>query len=144
MILLFSAEPLLKMLSCIKKLLDEFSNWSSQIPNPDKSMVHFSSNTNSQTKLDILNTLGFMECTHNTKHLGLLFYETTSRKIAFSDISDKISSSLKGWKAKLLSQANRTILIKAVAQALPIYAMSSSLFPIHVTNNLDAKFRKFW
>lgn len=105
---------------------------------------HFSANTTSHTKVDILNILRFKECTHQTKHLGPHFCKIATKKIAFSAISDKISSSLKGWKAKVFSQASRTILTKAVAQAIPTYYLANSLFPKHISRNLDAKFRKFW
>lgn len=130
--------------SCIKQTLDCFSDWSNQVPNCDKIMSHFSANTTSHTKVDILNILRFKECTHQTKHLGPHFCKIATKKIAFSAISDKISSSLKGWKAKVFSQASRTILTKAVAQAIPTYYLANSLFPKHISRNLDAKFRKFW
>lgn len=125
-------------------MLDCFSSWSSQLPNCDKSMVHFSNNTQTYKRNEILNILGFIECTHNNKHLGLHFCKHPSRKIAFNSIFDKISSCLKDWKAKVLSQASRTILIKDVAQAIPTYSMSTSLLPINICNKLDGKIRKFW
>lgn len=129
---------------CIKRVLNSFSSWTSQHPNNDKSMIHFSSNTDPQTKLDILNSLGFKECNHKSKHLGLPFCHPPSRKASFTYIMDRISNNLSGWKSKVLSQASRAILIKAVAQAIPSYSMSVSLFPKHLCNKLDANFRKFW
>lgn len=130
--------------SCIKRTLDTISLSSSQLPNNDKSMVHFSSNTLSQTKYNILDILCFKECTHNIKHLGLSFCVAYPRKIAFKDTSHKISSCLKGWTAKTLSQASRSILIKVVAQAIPTYPMSITLLPKDLYHNLDALMRKFW
>ena len=38
----------------------------------------------------------------------------------------------------------RATLIKSVAQACPIYAMSTCIFPKKLCNNLDAIVRKFW
>ncbi|XP_012850814.1 PREDICTED: uncharacterized protein LOC105970524 [Erythranthe guttata] len=88
--------------------------------------------------------LGFKECNHKAKHLGLPFCHPKSRKDSFTDVFDKISSNLSGWKSKNLSQASRTILLKAVAQAIPSYTMSVSLIPKGICNMMDAKLRKFW
>jgi hypothetical protein len=51
---------------------------------------------------------------------------------------------LKGWKEKLLSQAEREILIKAVTQSIPTYAMSCFKLPIRLCQELEAMIRKFW
>ncbi|KAL3616244.1 hypothetical protein CASFOL_039634 [Castilleja foliolosa] len=39
---------------------------------------------------------------------------------------------------------SRTILVKAIAHAIPSYAMSSSLFTVKSCNQIDAIIRKFW
>jgi hypothetical protein len=51
---------------------------------------------------------------------------------------------LKGWKEKLLSQAGREVLIKAVAQAIPAYSMSCFRLPIKLCKELEAMIRRFW
>lgn len=127
---------------CIKMVLDKFYNWSSQFANKEKSMIHFSKNTLPHTKLDIINTLHFKECNHKTKHLGLPFCKPVSRKSSFQDISDKINANMNGWKSKILSQASRFVLIKAVAQAIPTYVMSTTLFPKSVCHKMDANFSR--
>ena len=38
-----------------------------------------------------------------------------NKKASFSDIKDKLSKKLAGWKGKLLSKAGKEVLIKAVA-----------------------------
>ena len=47
----------------------------------------------------------------------------------FHIIKDRLSQRLQGWKGKLLSHAGKTILIQAVAQAVPLFAMSYFKFP---------------
>lgn len=129
---------------CIKNTLDTFSNWTSQLPNPSKSSVHFSSNTSSLVKTNIFKILKFKECNHKEKHLGFPFCKAISKKIVFNDLMDKLHSKLCGWKPKTLSQAGRSILIYAVASAIPTYNMSIFLLPKNLTNKMDASFRKFW
>lgn len=48
-------------------------------------------------------------------------------------------------KAKLLSQADRTTLIRSVASSIPSYLiLSTLLIPNDVTNYIDKSFMKFW
>jgi hypothetical protein len=45
---------------------------------------------------------------------------------------------------KLLSQAGREVLIKAVAQAIPAYSMSCFRLPTKLCKDLEAMIRRFW
>ncbi|KAL3631534.1 hypothetical protein CASFOL_024518 [Castilleja foliolosa] len=85
---------------CIKKVLSCFNSWSSQSPNKDKSMIHFSKNTPHSLKADILAILEFKECDHKIKHLGLSFCKPVSKKSAHLDTMENIEKTLKGWKSK--------------------------------------------
>jgi hypothetical protein len=51
---------------------------------------------------------------------------------------------IEGWKAKSLSQTGRLTLVKAVAAALPSYAMSTFLLLKSICNKLDQMFKNFW
>ncbi|KAL3824228.1 hypothetical protein ACJIZ3_020257 [Penstemon smallii] len=128
----------------ISDCLDLFNDWSSQKMNKDKSFIHFSVNTYPFLKSDILATLGLKECNHKLKHLGLPFCKPKNRKQAFNDIIDKTKSKIAGWKSRCLSQASRVVLIKSVAQALPIYQMSTFLLPKTICYKPDSLFLHFW
>ena len=49
-----------------------------------------------------------------------------------------------GWKENLLSQAGKEVLIKAVFQALPTYAMSLFLLPKTICVEITSMVRRFW
>lgn len=51
---------------------------------------------------------------------------------------------LVGWKTKVLSQAGRTVLLRAKATALPQYQMSSFLIPKTWCDKLDKLLKNFW
>lgn len=68
---------------CIKGVLDKFSTWSSQFANKEKFTIHFSNCTHPQTKIQIINTLGFKECNHKFNNLGLAFCHLVSGKGTF-------------------------------------------------------------
>lgn len=52
-----------------------------------------------------------------------------NRKNSFNGIKEKLAKKLARWKEKLLSKAGKEILIKAVAQAIPMYAISCFNIP---------------
>jgi hypothetical protein len=67
-----------------------------------------------------------------------------SKRAAFQSILDSIQSKMEGWRAKTISQAGRGVLIKAVAAAVPSYAMSTFLLPKTFCRKLDQCFKNFW
>ena len=61
---------------------------------------------------------------HHEKYLGLPPLVGRGKRKAFNRIKDQVGRKIVGWKGKLLSNAGRKILIKAVGQATPTYTMS--------------------
>ena len=51
---------------------------------------------------------------------------------------------MEGWKEKLLNPAGKEVLIKAVIQAIPTYAMSILKFPKTFCDSICARIAKFW
>ena len=52
-------------------------------------------------------------------------------------------SKLARWKAKFLSFAGRTVLIKSVMLAVPNHIMQGAVLPVHVCEKLDKINRDF-
>ena len=52
--------------------------------------------------------------------------------------------SFRGWKEKLLSQVGREVVLKAVVQAIPSFAMSCFKLPVGLCNDIESMIRKFW
>ncbi len=68
----------------------------------------------------------------------------SAKRRAFHEIKDRVWRRLQGWKEKLLSQAGREVLIKAVIQAIPTYAMSCFKFPTGLCVELSSMPARFW
>ena len=66
------------------------------------------------------------------------------KKAIFTFIKERVWSKLKGWKKKLLSQAGCEVLIKAVIQALPSFAMSCFKLPSSLYHDIEVMVCKFW
>lgn len=78
------------------------------------------------------------------KYLGIPSDWGQTRKDMFSWILAKVNMKLESWKEKLLSKAGKEILIKAVVQALPQYAMSIFKLPISVCKAIEQRIAAFW
>lgn len=78
------------------------------------------------------------ECNHKGAYLGLPFCKGNANVKAFQPLVDKLKGKLGGWKSKTLSQAGRSVLIKVVAQALPVYSMQTYYIPRSICNKLDS------
>ncbi|KAG8373689.1 hypothetical protein BUALT_Bualt11G0050700 [Buddleja alternifolia] len=128
----------------VQKCLSSFESWSGLSISKPKSVVHFSRNVDPGLKSVLLSILDINECCHKIKHLGLPFCKQQSRTSCFNELVESLQSKLSGWKSKNLSQAGRLILLKSVAQALPVYHMSNFLLPIRICEKLDACMRSFF
>jgi hypothetical protein len=92
----------------------------------------------------ILGIIPYRMTTSAPFYLGLPLMFGSSRKEAFQPLIDKVLSKINGWRAKTLSQAGRTVLIKSTAAAIPTYAMSTFLLPSSLCTTLDRRFKDFW
>ena len=77
------------------------------------------------------------------KYLGLPPIIGRGKKQAFMEIKQKIANKLQGWKGKLLSQAGKEILIKFVAQAIPVYTMSVFRLPDNLGKEINSMVGRF-
>ena len=67
-----------------------------------------------------------------------------SKTNSFAQLKERVANKLARWKEKLLSNAKKEILIKAVAQAMPSYTMSCFLLPKALCQELTGMVRLFW
>ena len=66
------------------------------------------------------------------------------KKASFNYIKERIWRKLQGWEGKLLSQAGREVLIKAITQAIPTYAMGCFRLPLSLCHEIEAMVKKFF
>ena len=78
------------------------------------------------------------------KYLGLPAVVGKKKKASFNYIKERVWSKLQGWNEKLLFQAGREILLKAVVQAIPTFAMSCFKLPVGLCDEIEALIRKFY
>ncbi|KAM6545731.1 hypothetical protein CsatB_026467 [Cannabis sativa] len=121
-----------------------FGSWSGQCLNVQKSAYICSKNVNEDTQAELSQFLGFRKLGKEDRFLGNQIIWSNSKTKDLRYIKDKICSKIEGWRCKLLSQAGRSTLIRAVAQSTPVYSMATYLFPKTLCHEMDQAVRKFW
>lgn len=92
----------------------------------------------------IIDMLKVLEIKQYEKYLGLPSFVGRSKKASFLFIKERVWSKIKGWKEKILSQAGREVLLKAVVQVIPAYLMSCFKLPTILCTEIEIMIRKFW
>jgi len=62
----------------------------------------------------------------------------------FEYLKERVWKRIQGWKEKLLSKAGKGVLIKAVAQAIPSYAMSCFDLTKTLCDEISSMISRFW
>ncbi|XP_045831384.1 uncharacterized protein LOC123922735 [Trifolium pratense] len=130
--------------STIYQIIQAYQNASGLLVNLTKSEMVFSKGVPNDIKQEVANILPMQIVDHFSKYLGMPIVQGRSKKQIFNFMKEKIWKKLKGWKEKNLSFAGRGTLIKAVAQAIPTYLMSSFLISKGVCDQLEQMICNFW
>ena len=128
--LLFANDSLILMKAnqqnamALKSALDLYCAVSGQLVSVEKSSILFSPNTKVEIREQMCTILNIMMEALNDKYLGLPANVSVGKTDCFKFLIERIVKKISGWKEKLLSVGGKEILLKAVIQAIPTYAMS--------------------
>ncbi|CAL2238950.1 unnamed protein product [Prunus armeniaca] len=128
----------------LKDILATYERASGQHVNFQKSAVCFSKNVHRGDQLMLAQYLGIPCVDHHSHYLGLPMVLDKKKGASFNHLKERLWKKLQTWKGKLLSGAGKEILIKVVAQAIPIYTMSCFLLPKYVCEDLNKLVAQFW
>ena len=109
-----------------------------------KQTFFFGKSVLESTKTDLKNFLGVSEIKEYEKYLGLpaMVGRKKKKNESFIYIKESIWGKLQGWKEKLLSQAGREVLLKAIVQAIPTFAMSCFQLPVNLFHEIEVMIKK--
>jgi hypothetical protein len=127
----------------LKCLLDRYCANSGQMVSDAKSSIFFSENTSVSDKLEVCESLNIMTESLCDKYLGLPALVGTDRSDCFQHLIDRVRAKTKGWKEKLLSMGGKEILIKSIAQAVPVYAMMVFKIPKKICKGISDTISQF-
>lgn len=109
-----------EFLRCIK-LYGDFSGY---VLNFQKSAIKFGMDIDPMMKRFLAEFLNIENEKGDGKYLGLPKCFGGSKQNPLAFIGEKLSKRLKGWLAKNISLGGKEVLLKSIAMALPVYAMS--------------------
>ncbi|XP_062006013.1 uncharacterized protein LOC133723213 [Rosa rugosa] len=141
--LIFSTANLEEVAS-VKQCLLLYERAAGQRMNFQKSAVSFSLSVSDDLKVSIQNFLGVSFVPFHERYLGIPTVAGKSKKMMFKRINDRLVSHMSGWQSKFLSKAGKLVLVKAVAQAIPTYAMNVFRLPKGVCRSFQSKVSNYW
>ncbi|XP_071683374.1 uncharacterized mitochondrial protein AtMg00310-like [Lolium perenne] len=89
-------------------------------------------------------SLGVSTETWNERYLGLPVYVGQSRSKVFAYLKDRIWKRIQGWMERMLSKVGKEILIKACAQAIPIFAMTCFDITKGLCDDINSMICRHW
>lgn len=126
----------------LKGLLDSFSRATGLSINYSKSTLVPMHIPDSDVE-SYVNILGCTQGSFPQTYLGLPLSNEKLKLNAFAPIISSADRYLSGWWASLLNHHGRLILVNAVLDSLPVYAMGALQLPPGVIDALDARRRAF-
>lgn len=113
--------------------------------NSQKTSIFYSRNTGQAFINFITASTSIVASKCFDKYLRLPAMVGHSKIRTFDAIKSQVHRRVDGWKEKLLSQAGKEILlIKAVAQDIPLYSMSVFLLPKSLCRDLNGMMNRYW
>ena len=128
----------------LKALFDCYATASDQIFNYEKSSMFFSGQVQSSQVAAIQSIFQFNVVSKHEKYLGLPSMVGRKRTTFFKDIKLRVLSKISNWRDKIFSSGGKETLIKAVAQAVPAYAMSVFRIPLGLCDDIQKAIANFW
>lgn len=95
-------------------------------------------------KTEVCQILNIMTEAQSDKYLGLPALVGTDRSDCFRHLIDRVVSRIDGWKEKILSMGGKEILIKSIAQAVPVYAMMVFKIPNKICKGITDAISQYW
>jgi hypothetical protein len=128
----------------LQSILSVYELCSEQMINKGKTVVMFSGNASQGSKQEVMQAPNIPRETTNERYLGLPVFIGKSKKKAFEYLKDRIWKRIQGWKEKTLSNAGKEVLIKAVAQGIPTYAMGCFEITKELCDDISAMICQYW
>lgn len=85
-----------------------------------------------------------VEADEHSTHLGLPNIIGRNKSAILGFLKEKVNTRIKNWDNKFISRSGKELLVKSVAQALPVYAMNVFIFPLEITQEIERALSKFW
>ncbi|KAK1660876.1 hypothetical protein QYE76_049035 [Lolium multiflorum] len=128
----------------IKEVLDTYASSTGQLINPGKCSVMFGDSCPMNRRTEVKEALQITQELFEKKYLGLPTPEGRMHGGKFESLQAKLAKCLVEWDDNHKSQAAKEVLIKSIAQAIPVYVMSVFKLPFGLCDELTKMIRRYW
>jgi hypothetical protein len=109
-----------------------------------KSSIYFSPNTHVNDRVVVCEKLNIVTESLNDKYLGLPAMVGADRSDCFRHLIEKVLAKINGWKEKLFYMGGKEVLLKAVAQAMHVFAMTVFKIPKNICKGITDAISQLW
>ncbi|CAN1142459.1 Putative ribonuclease H protein At1g65750 [Linum perenne] len=141
--LILFAEASTDQAQVIHSVLSAFGQASGQEVSKEKSKLYFSKNVSTGCRLGISQSLGIPITSNLGRYLGVPVIHGRVTVDHYKHLIENLDMKLSGWKKDTLSRAGRVTLAVSVLNALPSYAMQTSVLPVTICDLIDQRIRSF-
>ena len=134
--MLLFAEASIDQAYTIDAVLENYCRSSEAKVNKSKTKIYFSKNVVSREAQLFSDVLGYSATNDLGCYLGMPLIHSRVNRATNQSILDKVDKRLTGWNVAHLSFVGRITLAHSVLQAMPIYAMQTTLLPAPVRGKL--------
>ena len=128
----------------LQQILDYYGVITGQRINLKKSSITFGSKVNLEVQRSIKILTGIQNEGGTGTYLGLPECFSGSKVQMLDYIFQRLKSKLSGWFERTLSLGGKEILLKAIAMALPVYAMTCFKLPKTTCEKITSAMSSFW
>ena len=125
-------------------ILRSYGRASGQEINVGKSSILYGKNIRDIARQSTMQILGIQRSLDQEKYLSLPFLSGRSKGKELRSIKERVWAKIQSWKERLLSQVGRAVMIQAVGQSIPLYAMSCFKLPRGFIHELNMMMASFW
>ena len=128
----------------IQAILSMYEKALGQKVNGLKTNLFFGKSVSDNTKNALKDFLGVSKIKEYEKYLGLSAIVGRNKKESLMYIKERIWGKLQRLKEKLLSQAGREVLLKAIVQAIPAFVVSCFKLPMSPCHDIEVMIKNFF
>ncbi|CAO2192714.1 unnamed protein product [Urochloa humidicola] len=128
----------------VKEALQKFCRGTGQLINFDKCSIMFNEKQEEERIASVKHQLNVHRVSFEAKYLGLPTPEGRMKADRFQAITERLMQRCNAWEEKFLSSAAKEVLIKSVAQAIPVYVMGVFKLSGQLHESLTRCIRRFW
>ncbi|XP_010518602.1 PREDICTED: uncharacterized protein LOC104793875 [Camelina sativa] len=128
----------------LQSIMKVYGDATGQTINLNKSGITFGVKVNGHIKEDIKLCLGIVAEGGAGNYLGLPECFSGLKVEILNYLKDGLKAKLSGWFSRCLSQGGKEVLLKSVALAMPVFAMSCFKLPVTTCANLESAMASLW